>query len=184
VRLDDRDRGRILLAVVVTLIALPAIWLVNRDDDGPGAARPNVAAAGIDPGEADAAAAAGSTDVPADAPTGLDPMGGGGAAYLESKPTTAPPPVPDVAIGTTPGEFIGNASATYRAREISPGVCEYNEARIGDDITVINVANGRSIRCTVAYRVDGVADAVVMHTNQFRQLADLISAPIHVEVRR
>ena len=49
-RLDERDRGRILLLAVLTLLALPTIWLVNRSDDD--SARPNVAAVGLDPGEA------------------------------------------------------------------------------------------------------------------------------------
>lgn len=180
-RLDDRDRGRILLATVITLIALPAIWLLNRNEDGPGSARPNVAVAGIDPGEADA-----STAAAAAAPelAGFDPMGTAGAAYLEPKPTTAPPASPVIAIGSTPGEFVGNASATYRNDKISTWECLYNGARIGDEVTVINVANGRSVECEVAYLVDGAPDQLVLHTERFRQIADLISAPIHVEVRR
>ena len=63
-----------MLASVITLVALPTIWLANRSDDGPSSSRPNVAAVGLDPGQADAADGAAAA---------ADPMGSSGAAYLE-----------------------------------------------------------------------------------------------------
>ena len=30
-KLDDRDKGRLLVLAVITLLALPTIWLINRD---------------------------------------------------------------------------------------------------------------------------------------------------------
>lgn len=177
-KLDERDKARLLLAAIITVIALPTIWLLNRDDDGPGAARPNVAAVGMNPGEADAA-----SDV-RPATGGVDPMGTGGAAYLESRPTVAPSETPSVAYGTVPGVFVGNTEATYRNSDIPNGQCRYNGITSGTKITVINVANGQSVTCRSSLLGDGVEDGLVMNAAQFREIAELVSAPIHVEVRR
>jgi hypothetical protein len=181
VNLDDRDKGRILLATVITLIALPAIWLLNRSEDNAGSARPNVAAAGLSPGNAGDTAS--TAETASQQASSFDPMGSGGAAYLEAKPMPASVPVPVVAVGSTPGEFVANASATYR-NSVAPGECQFNGAAIGEDVTVINVANERSIKCEVAFLSGAPPGTLVMNTVQFRQLADLIAAPIHVEVRR
>lgn len=181
-KLDHRDRARILLATVITLIALPAIWLLNRSEDGSGSVRPHVAAAGLSPGNADSVSS--TLDPLSQPPSSFDPMGSAGAAaYLDAKPLPASVPVPVVAVGTTPGEFVANASATYRSG-VAPGECQFNGGGIGDTITVINVANERSITCQTAILSGGAPGTLVMNTVQFRQLAELIAAPIHVEVRR
>jgi hypothetical protein len=188
-RLDDRDRGRILLAVVVTLLALPAIWLANRRADE--STRPNVAVAGLDPGEAGTAdqtgtageaGTTGATGVEPGAEDGFDPMGDAGAAYIEANPTATDAPAPELAIGTTPDEIVGTALGTYHA-EGAWDRCLYNGAGLGVEVTVVNVANGRSTTCTTAY-LPGGGDEIVLHQERFRRIADLVNAPIHVEIRR
>lgn len=180
-RLDDRDRGRILLATVITLIALPTIWLVNRAEDGPGSSRPNVAAAGLAPGEADASVAAAA---PAAPPTGderrFDPMGDGALDVDTGRAEPVPPP--EIAIGTSPDELIDEARATYR-RDVRWGRCLYNGVQAGRTITVVNVANDRSIDCTAHYHSGGESDTVVLPLGAFQQIADLVAAPVHVEIR-
>ena len=47
VRLDRADRRRLAFASALTVAALPAVWLVNRDDARSSATRPNVAAVGL-----------------------------------------------------------------------------------------------------------------------------------------
>jgi hypothetical protein len=180
-RLDDRDRGRILLATVITLIALPTIWLVNRAEDGPGSSRPNVAAAGLAPGEADATVAAAS---PAASPTGAErrfDLMGDGAVYLDTRQAASVPP-PEVAIGTSPDTRIGVGKATYR-RDVRWGRCLYNGVQSGRTITVVNVANGRSVDCTAEYLSGGESGMVVLPTGAFQEIADLVAAPVHVEIR-
>jgi hypothetical protein len=161
---------------LITLVALPTIWLVNRDEGGD-SSRPNVAAVGIDPGEADQASA--DTEQ-------FDPMGTAGAAYLDPLTSAQPPVSVAVAVGTAPDELVATALATYRrsADEVGTEICLFNGTNGGLDVTVVNVANGRSIRCTTSPRYGGAADELIMHQSRFEQIADLTAAPIHVEIRR
>lgn len=167
-----------MLASVITLLALPTIWLVNRDEGGSSTARPNVAAVGLDPGEADDPAGAAGAPM-----TDFDPMGPSGAMYLEPATTVAPPASVVVAIGTTPDEAIATARGTYR-RSVGSSTCLFNGIRDGQVVTVVNVANGRSIECTTSI-TEGVADGVlVMNIGRFARIADLTAAPIHLEIRQ
>lgn len=161
---------------MITVIALPAIWLANRDDGDRSSSRPNVAAVGIDPGEADR-----STAVAAE---GFDPMGDVGAMYLEPVDVTHPPETLAVAVGTHPEEVVGPAKATY-SRNVGVDVCVYDGTSAGVWVTVVNVANGRSIRCTTSYSTGGDrVDVLVMSQSDFLKLADPTAAPIHVEIRK
>jgi hypothetical protein len=174
--LDERDRGRLVLATVITLLALPTIWLANRDEDGPSSSRPNVAVVGIDPGEADdAAAAEGAAE--------FDPMGESDAMYLEAGTTVVPPDSVVVIVGSDPNDQVATGRAIYR-RSVQPGTCLFNGIRGGEDVTVVNVANGRSIECVASPYQDVLGDMLVLNTVQFQRIADLTAAPIHVEIRR
>jgi hypothetical protein len=165
----------LVLASVITLVALPTIWLANRSDDGPGSARPNVAAVGIDPGQADHAGAAGVA--------GFDPMGTSGAAYLASPASAAAPPAPAAVVGTSVESLLASARASYR-RSIYAGSCQFNGVAGGQDVTVVNVANGRTTTCTTERR-DGVEDGyLLMSQSSFEDIAELTAAPIHVEIRK
>lgn len=160
---------------MITLLALPTIWLANRDEDGPSSSRPNVAVIGIDPGEADDGTSSPTV-------SDFDPMGGSGAMYLQPATTLVPPVSAVVVVGTSHGAAVARARGTYR-RSVPTGTCMYNGIRGGEDITVVNVANGRSIRCTSAPSESTEADLLVMSTTQFQKIADLTAAPIHIEVR-
>ena len=174
-KLDERDRGRLVLASVITLLTLPTIWLVNRDDAGESSSRPNVGAVGIDPGEADEASGTPVSE--------LDPMGESGAMYLQPATTVLPPASIVVAIGTTPDDAIATARGTYR-RSVEVNTCLFNGVRDGELVTVVNVANGRSTECNTTI-TEGLADGVlVMNISRFQRIADLTAAPIHLEIRQ
>lgn len=162
---------------MITLLALPTIWLVNRDEAGPSSARPNVAAVGIDPGEADAATAPG-TPV-----SEFNPMGESGAMYLEPANSAIPPNSVVVAIGTTPDEVVSTARGSYR-RTGDVDICLFNGIPGGQDVIVVNVANGRSIECTTSLTPPGDGDMLIMHVSRFQKIADLTAAPIHLEIRQ
>ena len=125
------------------MVALPAVWLANRDDAA--SPRPNVAAAGA--AVADGAAAS----VP---PVSIDPMGTVDAQYLDgavpAPPATAGPITP--VIGTAEGHVVATATAVFRRSVTSNGTCLYNGVTVGSRITVVNVDNDRSITCTTALR--------------------------------
>jgi hypothetical protein len=164
-----------VLASVITLVALPTIWLANRSEEGT-STRPNVAAVGIDPGRADADSESGDGAV-------FDPMGTSGAAHLEPLSTAVTPQSVEIAIGTSPDEPIATASGSYR-RSIYVGTCRFNGAPSGAAITVLNVANGRSTTCTNDRSSDLDDGELLMSQSAFQRIAELTAAPIHVEIRR
>jgi hypothetical protein len=165
-----------MLASVITLLALPTIWLVNRDEGGPSSSRPNVAVVGIDPGEAGA-------DTPVSEAATFDPMGDSDAMYLEPGTTVVPPDSIAVVVGTRPDEQVATARGTYR-RSVANGTCMFNGIRGGESVTVVNVANGRTVECTTSPFETAEPDVLVMNTAMFQKIADLTAAPIHVEVRQ
>ena len=165
-----------MLASVITLVALPTIWLANRSDDGPSSSRPNVAAVGFDPGQADAGANA--------AAIAADPMGTSGAAYLEPLSSAVTPASAEIHVGTAPDQPIATAKASFRRSAVLFDTCEFNGAESGREVTVVNVANGRSTTCTIV-REDGLAEGeLLMSQGRFQRIAELTAAPIHVEIRR
>jgi hypothetical protein len=164
----------LVLASVITLVALPTIWLANRSEDS--SSRPNVAAVGLDPGQADPAA---NQDGGA-----FDPMGTSGAAYLEPLSSMVTPASAALVVGTTPDDPIATAQASFRRTSVQFDTCEFNGMPAGQEVTVVNVANGRSTTCTTV-REDGLADGeLLLSQGRFQRIAELTAAPIHVEIRK
>lgn len=163
-----------VLASVVTLAALPALWLVNREDE---TTAPNVAAVGLDTDSAPATAA--STTMP-------DVMGSLPPRFLTGTNGTRPQQTNAlVAVGQEDGSRVGG-TATYRRDVAGPGLCLSDAVEAGLQVTVINIDNGRSILCTTQPRNDptALADEVVLLPTDFAQLADLTDAPINIEIRQ
>jgi hypothetical protein len=163
----------LLLATVITLVALPTIWLANRSEES--STRPNVAAVGLDPGQADDDVAGAAI---------RDPLGTSAAAYLEPVSVTAPGGQAEIEVGTTPDDPIATAKASYRRSSVIFDTCEFNGLPSGQEVTVVNVANGRSTTCTIVSE-DGLADGeLLLSQGRFQRIAELVAAPIHVEIRR
>ena len=173
-RFDERDRRRLGFATVLTIVALPAVWLVNRDDPATG---PNVAAVGL---PAEDAAPSTTLD-----PAAVDPMGDVGAKYLEGDAAIEAPGTVPIAIGTSDERVVANAHAVFRRSVGAVDACRYGGIAPGELITVVNVDNGRSTECwTNPPHPDAPADEVVMHPDLFLQIADLMNAPVDVEIRQ
>ena len=168
------ERRRLLVATVMTLIALPALWLVSRDD---GSAAPNVATAGVvvengtrteatDPSEGD------------DGPAGLgehDPV------FLDG-PAAQPGAIGEIAVPAPPREEVRLASATYRST-VGRRACLVPFVPTGTELTIVNLDNNRRTTCVAIYSPASEVDDVVLHTDTFLELADLTDAPIPVEFR-
>ena len=166
---------------MITLLALPTIWLVNRDEAGQSSTRPNVAVVGIDPGEADPLEV--GSDTPHSEADAFDPMGESDAMYLEPGTTVVPPDSVAVVMGTSPDEQVATGRGTYR-RSVPPGTCMFNGIGGGESVTVVNVANGRSVTCTTSPYEASEPDVLIMSTAMFQRIADLTAAPVHIEVRQ
>ena len=154
------------------MAALPAVWLVNRDDDA--STRPNVAAVG-----APVADVAESTT-----PATIDPMGDVAPQFLGAAPAAAvqQPVVP--VVGTGERTAVASATAIFRRAVRDTRTCLYSGVPGGSHIVVVNVANDRAVDCWTAPRsTDDPLDEVVLSAAAFAEIADPTAAPIHVEVR-
>ena len=183
--LDDTDRRRFLIVALLSLIALPALWWVNRDDPVSG---PNTASVGVDvggsingePATPEQVATVDSTaersNLPSE-PTVLDdpPIFLDGPASNIGGAAEIAIPNPDaletIITRATYGEFSGTNACL--ARNIASGQL----------ITVINLDNNRTVTCRVTLAPANQEADLVLQTDQFTTLADLTDAPIPVQIR-
>jgi hypothetical protein len=163
------------VASFITLVALPSLWLMNRDDPtGPA----TVAPSGV---------VVASENAPVATPAPHRSMGTVGGAFLESpevpveRSRTADEPIAVAVPAARSGVFM-STRATYRSSIPSSSVCFVADAPYGARVTVTNVDNGRSISCIASVSNLGNRDPVIVHTDSFIQVADLSDAPIHVEI--
>jgi hypothetical protein len=61
-------------------------------------------------------------------------------------------------------------------------VCQVKDAPFGSKVTVTNLDNSRSTTCTASISPAGILDSVVMHTDAFLVIADLVDAPVPVVI--
>jgi hypothetical protein len=192
-------RGRMMIALVITLLALPALWISQRSDTVGLAADGSVEVIIIgDP--------APTTDV-RDRPPTPSLLGQPGGAFLvppeplqpESVvPSTTPTtttipnvPSPDqVAALPDPNdvdpdtfdpenELLG--SATFRSWLTQDDLCAARAIPADTIIKVVNLDNGQSMVCRVAFISLGTHD-VILGRAAFARIADLTDAPIPVEI--
>ncbi len=168
-RLQRADRRRLVFASALTVIALPAVWLANRDDDG--GPRPNVAAVGLAAEDASGAEGASSTSV--------DPMGHVDPLFSGEPTAESVGPV-SAAVGTADSVVVATPLATY-SRSVRGDTCRYNGVEAGTEVTIVNPANGRSLECVISTNDD---DELTLHPDRFALLADLTTAPVRVEIHR
>jgi hypothetical protein len=176
VRLERADRRRLALASALTAVALPAVWLVNRDDEQAPSGRPNVAAVGLAAEDAPASTSATGAET-----TAADPMGDVDPLFLDEQPAAPDRGHASVAVGDAEHALLAMAEATYSRSVASGEGCPYNGVAAGTRVMVLNPANGRSIECVTGPN-DG--DELVLHPDQFVQLAGLATAPVPVEIRQ
>ena len=169
------ERRRLLLATVMTLIALPALWLVSRDDSS---GAPNIATAGV-------VIENGTRADAADLSTGDDDdvagLGAHDPVFLEG-PAAQPGAVGDIAVPAPPSEEVRLASATYRST-VGRRSCLVPFVPSGSQLTIVNLDNNRRTTCVAIYSPASEVEDVVLHTDTFLELADLTDAPIPVEFR-
>ena len=129
---------------------------------------------------------------------------GGSSSSTSTTTTTVPPVVEDeipesvILGGPPPIAPSGSAAVAYPATNnnsitgratftelgySSNPVCFSAMTPVGVQLTVTNINNGRSIKCTSAFGVSVPAGVTVqLNSTQFTLLADLIDAPIPVKI--
>ena len=187
----DNDRRRLALALLLTVLAVPAFFLYRRsvNDSTPndGAAATVVATADGNvinplPGEAPASTVAGDEtansrsqlpepEAPDDGPVFMD----GPSVDTEEGPT-------QIAVPAAPSVAPLLLSATYASDIAGVRTCLVQDVPSGQTVRVTNVDNGRAIECVTAAAPADQIEPIVIHTDSFEELADLTEAPISVEL--
>lgn len=195
---DAADRRRIAVATIVTVVALPALWLSGRDDAG----GPNTPIAVV--GAAGALEAAGDTGtgalaanesavtepattppatVPVDEPAG-DPFASADPVFLAG-PSTPEAPPPSIVYADPGSTRQATGTATFKRWDPAWGAlaCQCSVAPANARLTITNLNNGRSTTCTnVLTRPTGTGSVLVLDTDAFLQLANLVEAPLPVHI--
>ena len=131
--MNSYDRRRLALASIFTVAALPALWIINRDDAG--SAAPRLGAAGVPSVGADEAPST-SAYTP-DRPI-----------FLDGPPSGADPAVVDIIIPPAPTATEATGRASFRRYpDPTKRPCTTALAPWGKTLTVTNTDNGQTTSC-------------------------------------
>lgn len=160
--LSFAERRRLALVGVITVVAIPAI-LFRNDSSADRSTAPvtSVVVAPTDSGPTD----------PAFLPDNTGPM------------------VPEIITVNVPAPPVGstvNGTASFirwRGDLLGLRPCATPHALIGAVITITNINNGRSLECNnVSIQSLTGGNIILIHTEVFLEIADLIDAPIPVQI--
>jgi hypothetical protein len=178
-RIEHADRRRMVTASVLTLIALPSLWLMTRDHES---RSPQVATAGVVVA-ADASGATAETD-----PAPPLAMGTAGGAFLEAPDGVIASDAPArdtrvvIAVQAPPAGTSVFARASYRSTISDPGTCLVAGAPYATTVTITNLDNGRRTTCVASLSPVGSRHDAVLHTSRFVEIANLTDSPVPVEI--
>lgn len=179
---EDTDRRRSLLLGVLTLIALPAIYLYSQSD----------ASADITDNDITAEIAAEAAPVTDGGPPVTDnaanrppiTVSDADPIFLDGPVGDVNPGVNEIAIPSRPVIAPLELSASYRSTVAGVRSCLVSGLAGGLSVSIRNLDNGRSITCVTRAAPSAQVADVVLHTDTFSLLADPTEAPITVELTR
>lgn len=160
--LSFAERRRLVLAIAVTLIAVVAAMASGGNDD-----------------------TSGETTATVLPNTTIDDTAPANPAFLPATESSSAPQIITVNVPAPPtGTVItGNASYIRWPQTMGLKPCATPHALIGAVITVTNLNNGRQIKCNnVSIEALRDGSVILIHTDVFLELADLVDAPIPVEI--
>ncbi len=171
---DYAQRRRVAVALAITVIAVPAAFLLNRDN------APAAAPIGTVIGRAAGDDSSAQQAQPANAPSATDAMGTTPVGYLDGTVPARDSDPATIAIPRLPQSIDGTGS--FRRELSNVAGCIAKGVPYNTRITVTNRDNSRSVTCI--NNVGGVAPNVdvVLHPDAFVQIADLSDAPIAVQI--
>jgi hypothetical protein len=178
---DYAQRRRVAVALAITVIAVPAAFLLNRSnaDDEPTAAATIGTLVGT---VAPAGGSASPAVVPqTTSPGETDALGTSPAGYLSG--TTVPGDIgaAQIAVPRLPESVKG--LATFSSSIDSTLRCHANaKVPFNATITVTNLDNSRSVQCVSSIGGEQPEETVVLATETFAQIADLTDAPVPVQI--
>lgn len=169
------------VATLITVAALPALWLMQRDSSTPGSG--GVAAAGPGGG----IVISGSADEATTSTVAASTTATGPSVTLVTPASDAAVTEGQVVGSTIPVDHRVSGTATYK-RYTGYGTsnpCMAPRAPINSEITVHSQNTGRSITCMNVVSYTELPDpqvVVVINTETFLHMADTRDAPVFVEI--
>lgn len=177
---DFAQRRRVALAAAITVILVPAAFLLNRGDDG----------AATEP----SGTLVGAVVISGQSPVSVPPPEQAGPAATDAMGTTPP----ELLEGTVPEQADDPATiaipkptralrgtATF-SRDISDSAaCQIRDLftiPFDTSVTVTNLDNSRSVQCIASVGGPAPDDDVIMNADAFLQIGDLTDAPLSVEI--
>jgi len=172
---DYAQRRRVAIALAITVIAVPAAFLLNRGADSE--SEPTVTVIGSVATDEVAADDPGRS---ADSPSATDAMGTTPVGFLDGTVPAGDSDPATIAIPRLPQSIDG--SATFRRDLSNVAGCMARGVPFNTRITVTNRDNSRSVQCiNNVGGIEPTAD-VVLHADAFVQIGDLTDAPIAVQL--
>ncbi len=163
------DRNRITVVTIVTIVAVPLLWIASAGSQS-GTESTSDTVAGTTTTTLKLGLA---TDITADSPVNLE------GPSVESPTGTG-----QIAYPADNDGQLRRGIATYkRFPDIVKNGCATNLVPLGAIITVRNLNNGRKVECTnlnIGYVPPNVD--LVLHTDLFEDVAELKEAPLPVEM--
>jgi len=159
------ERRRLVVAAVITLIAVPAFLLLSNNSSSSVNTTSTLATA---------------VSV---APTESEPAE---PAFLPENNGSQAPEIITVNVPAPPSGSNVKGTASYirwQGDLLGLRPCATPHALIGAIITVTNINNGRSIECNnVSIQALPGNNIILIHTDVFLEIADLIDAPVPVNI--
>lgn len=163
------DRNRITIVTIVTIVAVPLLWIASAGSQSgtetTSDTATNTTTTTLQLGL--------STDITADSPVNLE------GPNVESPTGTG-----QIAYPADNDGQLRRGIATYkRFPDIAKTGCATNLVPLGATVTVRNLNNGRKVECTnlnIGYVPPNVD--LVLHTDLFEDVAELKEAPLPVEM--
>lgn len=180
-REDFAQRRRFALALAITVILVPAAFLLNRGNDGV-ATEPGDTLVG-DVLIAGQTVAPDASPDPTERPAATDPMGTTPTEFIDGTvPEQADDPA-TIAIPRVNRSLRG--TATFSRGISDTAACQIRDLvsiPFNTSVTVTNLDNSRSVQCIAS--VGGVApdDDIILNADAFLQIGDLTDAPLSVEI--
>lgn len=196
--MSTSDRHRLMLATAVTVVALPTLWIASRND---ATAVPRVAAVGAPAPGADAPTASdrpadtlddslddtlddSSADTPAAASAAASAGLPAAPAYLEGPGSPRDPGAPAEIASPDPSDgLVGTAGYERFGPGMPSRACRVDAAPWGALVTVRNLDTDRTTTClNTPTSPAGGSDVVTIHMPVFLEIAELVDAPLPVEL--
>lgn len=178
---EHSQRRRLAIAIALTAVLVPAVFLLDRGGDDP-ESNTSVTVVGTVVDPQSQALAQNEAQQPQTTPVETDIMGTSPVDLLRDElPESANDPA-TIAIPRLPHSVSGPATFSRNISQATDCMVTVVEVPFGSRVTITNLDNNRSVDCI--NRIGGTRpdEAVVLHADAFLQIGDLTDAPVPVQV--